>query len=514
MMGGERLSNNNSQDVVIVEDTSGKNKRLFTYEELMAMRYATLAKHQIRNLSSTTDSNPTYNKYTKEQLITYLGNPASSEKQLRQMSKYLYNISNYYRRLIRYLANMHRMAYVVSPYNVDYTKKINDKKFYTAYQQAVNKLEVMNIKHEFSKVLTIAFRDDVFYGYTFETNDSFTIQTLDADYCKISSVEDGVFNFAFDFSYFDSNKDKLPNYAPEFETMYNLYKSKGTAFRWQELDPNKSICIKINEQDYIPIPPFVSLFSALADIEDYRAITKSASETNNYKALAMEIPIDPKNGSFLIDKDMAVEFYNMLTAVLPPNIGAILTPMPIKDWTFERSGAMADTDDVSKAEASMWAQAGVNQLLFGGGDDPSASTLELSTVNDQTIVFTAVRQIERWINRRLKQLNGQYMFKIVFLDVTEYNKDSVHASLLKDGQYGLPVRSAIMATNGFTPADTQGLAYIENTILKLSENEIPLVSSNTQSSDNEGGRPTNASKGESLTDSGENSQEQDLSTGG
>ena len=137
-MGGERLSNNNSQDVVIVEDTSGKNKRLFTYEELMAMRYATLAKHQIRNLSSTTDSNPTYNKYTKEQLITYLGNPASSEKQLRQMSKYLYNISNYYRRLIRYLANMHRMAYVVSPYNVDYTKKINDKKFYMVKQLLKN----------------------------------------------------------------------------------------------------------------------------------------------------------------------------------------------------------------------------------------------------------------------------------------------------------------------------------------------------------------------------------------
>lgn len=512
MIGGERL-NAGSNGAIVAEDPSGK-KKIFTHEEVMAMKYAALARHQIRDLTSTRDSNPTYNKYTKEQLITYLGNPASAEKQLRQMSKYLFNISNYYRRLIRYLAHMHRLSYVVSPYNVDYTKSINNKKFYAAYQQAVNKLEIMNIRHEFTKILTIAFRDDVFYGYTFETNDSFTIQTLDADYCKISSVEDGCFNFAFDFSYFDSNADKLPNYAPEFSTMYNIYKTKGAAFKWQELDPNKSICIKINEQDYIPIPPFVSLFGALADIEDYRAINKNASETNNYKALAMEIPIDPKNGSFLIDKDMAVEFYNMLTAVLPPNIGAILTPMTIKDWNFEKSGAMADTNDVSKAEASMWAQAGVNKLLFGGGDDPSASTLELSTVNDQTIVFTAVRQIERWINRRLKQLKGQYMFKIVFLDVTEYNKNSVHASLLKDGQYGLPVRSAIMATNGFSPADTQGLAYIENTILKLSDNEIPLISSNTQSGDSEGGRPTNESKGEPLTDSGENSREQDLATGG
>lgn len=49
----------------------------------------------------------------------------------------------------------------------------------------------------------------------------------------------------------------------------------------------------------------MSLFSALADIEDYRAISKNASETNNYKALAMEIPVNDADGSFLIDYDTA-----------------------------------------------------------------------------------------------------------------------------------------------------------------------------------------------------------------
>jgi hypothetical protein len=57
------------------------------------------------------------------------------------------------------------------------------------------------------------------------TNDSFAFQNLNADYCKNSSIEDGVYNFAYDFSYFDSNRDKLPNYPPEFETMYNQYKA-------------------------------------------------------------------------------------------------------------------------------------------------------------------------------------------------------------------------------------------------------------------------------------------------
>lgn len=73
----------------------------------------------------------------------------------------------------------------------------------------------------------------------------------------------------------------------------------------------------------------MSLFSALADIEDYRAISKNASETNNYKALAMEIPVNDTDGSFLIDYDTAKEFYDMMSNVLPSNIGAILTPMKI-----------------------------------------------------------------------------------------------------------------------------------------------------------------------------------------
>ena len=99
----------------------------------------------------------------------------------------------------------------------------------------------------------------------------------------------------------------------------------------------------------------MSLFSALADIEDYRAISKNASETNNYKALAMEIPLGDK-GEFLIDYNDAKEFYDMMTNVLPPNIGAILTPMKLTDWNFEKSGVNSDTNEVAKAEATFLLQ--------------------------------------------------------------------------------------------------------------------------------------------------------------
>lgn len=497
------MAEDKMQKKVRVTNAKDGKSSYITYQDLLTGVYANLSKIGIRNLESTSETNPTYTKYTKDQLVTYLGNPASYEKQLRKMSKYLFNISNYYRRLIQYFANMSTFSYTISPYGLDRSKTVNANKFKKAYYSSVTAVELMNLPHEATKMFTIAFRDDVYYGYEWETNDSVAFQNLDADYCKISSIEDGVYNFAFDFSYFDSNQDKLPNYPPEFQTMYNTYKTNTQLYKWQELDSTKSICIKVNEHDYIPIPPFVSLFSALADIEDYRAISKNASETNNYKALAMEIPLGDK-GEFLIDYNDAKEFYGMMTNVLPPNIGAILTPMKLTDWNFEKSGVNSDTNEVAKAEATFFTTAGVNKILFGGGEDPSATTLNLCTVNDQMIVFAVMRQLERWVNRKLKSVSSSYKFRINFLPVTHYNIAEMHERYLKDATYGMPTRTAALATAGYAGTDYENMTYLENEILGLSNGEMPLKSSNTQSGSagDEGGRPTNASKGEGLSDAG------------
>lgn len=497
------MAEDKMQKKVRVTNAKDGKSSYITYQDLLTGVYANLSKIGIRNLESTSETNPTYTKYTKDQLVTYLGNPASYEKQLRKMSKYLFNISNYYRRLIQYFANMSTFSYTISPYGLDRSKTVNANKLKKAYYSSVAAVELMNLPHEATKMFTIAFRDDVYYGYEWETNDSVAFQNLDADYCKISSIEDGVYNFAFDFSYFDSNQDKLPNYPPEFQTMYETYKTNTQLYKWQELDSTKSICIKVNEHDYIPIPPFVSLFSALADIEDYRAISKNASETNNYKALAMEIPLGDK-GEFLIDYNDAKEFYDMMTNVLPPNIGAILTPMKLTDWNFEKSGVNSDTNEVAKAEATFFTTAGVNKILFGGGEDPSATTLNLCTVNDQMIVFAVMRQLERWVNRKLKSVSSSYKFRINFLAVTHYNIAEMHERYLKDATYGMPTRTAALATAGYAGTDYENMTYLENEILGLGNNEIPLKSSNTQSGSagDEGGRPTNASKGEGLSDAG------------
>lgn len=195
-----------------------------------------------------------------------------------------------------------------------------------------------------------------------------------------------------------------------------------------------------------------------------------------------------------------------MSNVLPPNIGAILSPMKISSWNFEKSGVNSDTNEVAKAEATFFGQAGVNKILFGGGDDPSASTLSLCTVNDQMIVFSVIRQLERWVNRKLKSVSSSYKFRINFLPVTHYNIAEMHERYLKDATYGLPTRTAALATAGYAGSDYENMTYLENEVLGLSGGEVPLKSSNTQSGSavgDQGGRPTNASQGKQLSDAGE-----------
>ena len=45
------------------------------------------------------------------------------------------------------------------------------------------------------------------------------------------------------------------------------------------------------------------------------------------------LPMD-EEGNWLLDYDKAKEFWQNLDAVLPEEVGSVLTPMEIKNWDF------------------------------------------------------------------------------------------------------------------------------------------------------------------------------------
>lgn len=474
----------------------------------ISSKFAILNRLITRDLNNNTNR-PTFSLFTKDNITTYLSNPYTYEKQLRKAVVYIYGASPHFRRLIQYFVGLSDLSYIVEPYRID-PKKANIKTVNNNYRKVLNMLSSMSIKTQFPKILTVCLREDVFYGTAWITADNITIQQLPSDYCQISSVEGNVPNVTFDFSYFDAHGNMLDYYPKEFKTKYNVYK-KNRMSRWIELDSPTSFAIKCNTDilDYA-IPPFAGILREIYELEDYRQLKLTKTALENYAMLAMKLPMSD-DGSWGIDLDKAKEFWRNLDAVLPEEVGSVLTPMPIDKISFERTHT-GDTDTISSAEQNLFTAAGVSSLLFNN-EKASANALLLSIKADQSITYGIVKSIEDAVNRIIQAQSYGKNFRVNFLDVSPFNRKEAGDAYLKAASYGLPTISAYAASQGIGQAELDCMSFLEGRVLGLQDLFRPIRSSSQMSSSDvdsnaatdEGGAPTKG-VGE-ITESGEQNQE-------
>jgi len=491
-----------NQDEKAVYTQSDMNK-MIEQKDFMIKAFSKMAKQPLVNLETNKQSILSHKKFSKENIIKYLQNPQTNSQNIRNASIYMYINSSHYRRLIEYNAKMPLWNYILMPYKYDTDKLSKDKlKYLKSYNKVAQYLENLNIKHEFQKISVISLIEDIYYGICWETADSFFMQRINPDWCILSSIEDGLYNFAIDMSRI--YKEDLYLYPQEVSDMWNTYQS--TNVKYQEVPVKISACFKMNESLNFGLPIFSGVLTNLHDIEDYKALLKQKTEVANYKLLNMQIPTN-KDGEFSILYDELLKYYNILLDVVPEGVGLGMTPMALDSVDFDKSGGLSDTNEVIKAEQEFWSASGTSPLLFGSGNKSSSSSLKLSIVSDEEIMIGFMKQIERWINRKLKLLSGVTKFKIQMLPTTIYNQETIYKMYKESATLGLPVKSMMCAINGLEPIDIMGMCDLENNILDFPTNFIPLSTSYTQSG--EGGSPTNESQGKGLTESGEQTADDD-----
>lgn len=459
----------------------------------ISKRFAVLNKLITRDLNNNTSS-PTFSRYSKDEIQNYISNPYTYERQLRQAVVYLYGASSHFRRLIQYFVGLSDLSYIISPYNID-PKTANVKTVNRNYRRVLNTLSSMSIKTQFPKILTVCLREDVFYGTLRVTNNSIMIQQLPSDYCAISTIENNVLNVTFNFSYFDSRSALLEYYPEEFQTKYRQYQSNRMT-KWIELDSPTSFAIKCNNDvlDYA-MPPFAGILREVYDLEDYKALKLSKTALENYAMLDMRLPMND-DGEWQLDLDKAKEFWHNLDAVLPEEVGSVLSPMPINKISFEKTHA-GDTNTIADAEESLFSAAGVSSLLFNN-EKASANSLTLSIKVDQEITYGIVKSIEDMVNRYIQSQSFGKNFKVTFLNVSAFNRKEAGDQYLKAAQYGLPTVMMYAASQGLNQAELDTMNFLENDVLDLKSSLVPLQSSSTLSSNpvdseaatDEGGAPT------------------------
>ena len=469
------------------------------YENLKEIFAATNEALKLVDLTKT--ETRTYQTYSRETLRTYLKSPKSYESQIRNLSKYLYRLCYEYRRICIFYASMIcGDAFNIIPL-VDPTQENNPDDVLAKYYETLIRWQRMDFANELVKLLIVAWREDTVYAYVYDDSDqeggTCFFHILDGDYCRICAIEEGVFRFAFDFSYFRSHKSELEFWDVEFQHKYRKYESDST-LRWQELDPERQICFKVNSDDpTMDYPSFASLFEAIINAIDLQALQNAKDELSVYKLLVARL--QPLSGTdtpddFEVDVNTAIKYYNRLAESLPESIASCISPLPIEAIEFKDLNTTDDTDMISSSLSNIFKHIGGVIL---DNDKSGTAITNMQTILDMKMgQATLLPQVQRWLNLYFNYVIGEDHAYIKYIDgVSPYTRESKRKELLESAQNGLPTKLEISILDGKSPLETTSMLYLENEVLGLTEKLIPLSTSYTKSSSDAadpvtGGAPT------------------------
>lgn len=453
-------------------------------------------------------SSKTMSTFDRDKLRTYMKNPYSNIKQLRNLSRYLFYRCQVYKRLIQYNANMINLNYRQVVPLVDLNKGSDKKKILKSYYETLQQLEYADLNLAFRPACVTVFREDVFYGCAYWDSTGFFILPLDSDFCYVSGVySDGSLAFQMDMSYFSRKKEMLDNLGEPFVSMWNEYQKNTSKNKWQPFPEEYAVCLKYDLTDLEnPIPPFVGMFDGLISLEDLRGIIDIANEQDIYKLLVAQLPLD-KSGNpdtFQVSVPIAVEYFNKMLESLPDFVGGILTPIPIDSISFDHDDATS-INKIENATKAVLNTSGGAQVLNSSSVSGSTSWEGAIRSDEDIALSSLLPQIQAVVNRLLS-FKVKTPSRVKFLGVTTYTLDGFKNSVIKDCTYGVPNKLLLGTLNGFTELETLSMAFLENEILDLPSKFIPLQSSNTQDTSNIG-RPTAKEQGKKISEGGEKAQD-------
>lgn len=478
-------------------------KRVETFER---------AENYIQLLNPSSSNSKTYTTFSKDLLRTYMQNPLTQYKNLRGLSRFLYYVSQVYRRLIHYNASMIDLNYYSIIPIVDLVKGSDQTKILKSFYETSMVLEHMNLPLEFLKVYITCWREDVFFGCVYYDEEGFFILPLDPDFCKVTGVyPSGDLGFDMDMSYFSRKQEILEMWGEPFVSMYDEYQKDTTNNRWQPMTDENCVCLKVNIDDWeTPLPPYIGMFNSLINLEDLNEIMAVADEQQIYKLLLTKIPLLKNSNApddFAVDVETAIKFFNEMVERFPDYTNAAILPgLETEAITFDHDQA-SDVNKVENATKSVLNTAGGAQILNSSTITGTTAWTGAMKSDEDYALSSLLPQTQAWLNRFLSyQVSDPSRVK--FIEVTKYTKEDYKNSIRSDAQNGVPTKLLLNTINGFSPLETMSLNFLEEDCLELSSKFTPMQSSNTMNTGElQTGRPTAEETGEQITDDGEASRD-------
>ena len=188
---------------------------------------------------------------------------------MREISDFFFKTSGIYARLCKYMANLYRYDWMVTPFvNSD---SLKTEKILDGFHKSLNILDNFEVKRTLGEIALKVIRYGCYYGYMIhQPNEKTVIQELPPNYCRSRYNVNGQPAVEFNMKFFDdtfrdtAQKVKMLNLFPkEFKKGYILYKEgklpaeyMGDTSGWYLLSPEFTVKFNTNGEDF---PMFISV---------------------------------------------------------------------------------------------------------------------------------------------------------------------------------------------------------------------------------------------------------------
>lgn len=416
----------------------------------------------------------------------------NDEETMREISDFFYKTSGIYSRLCRYMANLYRYDWLVTPYiNSD---SVKDEKVLSGFYNVLTYLDNFEIKKFFGEVALKVIKYGCYYGYLVPQKDRMCIQELPPKYCRSRFSVGGRPAVEFNMKFFDdtfrdtTQKMKMLNlFPPEFKKGYVLYKEGklqpdfiGDTSGWYLLDIKNTVKFNINGDDF---PAFISVIPAIIDLNEAQALDRKKMQQQLLKIIIQKMPLD-KNGDLVFDVDEAQQLHNNAVQMLGKAIGVdVLTTFADVDVAdMADKNSTTSVDELEKVERAVFNESGTAQNLFNTDGNIA---LEKSILNDEASLYNLILQFESFLNILIEPFNKnpkKLNYKVQILTTTIYNYKDMAKLYKEQTQMGYSKMLPQIAL-GQSQSSILANAYFENDILELFNVFIPPLMSSTMNAE-------------------------------
>lgn len=469
-----------------------------------------------------------FSDYTSEQIKSILNNPMANNKEIRDLSKLVYNTNPIVSNAVDYIVSLPCLSHVITS-NGKSKKKSKDNK-----QKAENVLSFIRDKDIIRDFLFRDCLDGACYYYLetakpvpdntkfmsdydienlYEINSSdvnVSMIPLPVDWVKIKGYKNNRPVIAFNLKYFTEFEgenviSKLKRYPLEIRNAYDKWHKGQTVGDWVILDNNKTVVHKIKSDRREPYGRPITI-SALVDIfyNDYLTTTKRSvlGEVNN-KIIYQTLP-EGERGKCSLTKDQQQNQHTIVK-------NAVMTKNNRGSTSFftVAAGTKIDNIDTSVDVLNEDIEPKLNSRIAMGlgfalglldGESGSYSSQQISL----ELLFS---KIYTWVSEIAEELTYVINKNIIKDSKNEVDIYYLPTSLVNRDKFVSVSKDLYMAGSGSKSAWIASTGWDVNAYLSLMEMEVsekwdskflPHLTSYTSSdsgdkanpNDNLGGRPT------------------------